>query len=95
MDKIKEAEELLSLLAQYGGKIVSTASLSPEWIAQAQASGRMYVDDSSLGYVWEPDIKRIPETDEEVEWMERWYPLKIELPEELKSPDFLFNPQTK
>jgi len=34
-------EELFELLAQYGGKIVSSNDLSPEWIEQARASNRM------------------------------------------------------
>jgi hypothetical protein len=83
-------ETLLELLALHGGKIVSTASLTPEWIEQARASGRMYVDNNSLGFVWEPDIKQFPETVEEVEWFEKWYPLPVELPEKLKDPSFLF-----
>lgn len=93
MSDNKQQEEitpLLEFLAQYGGKIVSTGSLEPEWINQARASGRLYVDESSLGYVWEPDIKQFPETEREVEWLERWYPLPVELPEHLKKPDFLF-----
>lgn len=81
---------LLELLAAHGGTIVSTASMHPEWIDQARASGRMYVDDNSLGYVWEPDIKDFPETPEEVEWFEKWYPLKVSLPEHLKNHFFLF-----
>ena len=84
-------KRLLELLAQHGGKIVSTAALSPEWIEQARASGRIYVDENSLGYVWEPNIDRFPETEEEVEWFEKWYPLPVEMPEHLKDPSFLFN----
>lgn len=83
-------EGLLELLAAHGGSIVSTASLSPEWIEQARASDRMYVDENSLGYVWEPDIKRLPETEEEVEWFKKWYPLKVELPPELDDPKLFF-----
>ena len=83
-------ETLLELLAQYKGSIVSTASLDVEQINQAKASGRMYVDENSLGYVWEPDIKRIPQTDEEVKFFERWYPLEVELPESLKDASFLW-----
>ena len=87
METIKH---LLDLLALHGGKIVSTASLTPEAINQARASGRMYVDEHSLGYVWEPEINRFPETAEEVEQFEKWYPLPVELPEHLKDPSFLF-----
>lgn len=83
--------KLFDFLAEYGGSIVSTASLSPEWIEQARASGRMYVDNNSLGYVWEPDIKRIPETPQEVEAFEKWFPLPAEIPEHLKNPSFLFD----
>lgn len=77
-------------MAEFGGSIVSTNSLQPEWIEQARASGRLYVDENSLGYVWEPDIKRMPETPEEVDFFERWYPVKVELPEHLKTLDWLF-----
>lgn len=50
----------------------------------------MYVDGNSLGFVWVPDISRLPETAEEVEFMEKWYPLSVELPDSLKDPSFLF-----
>lgn len=82
-------DNLLELLALHGGKIVSTASLAPEWIEQARASNRIYVNESGLSFVWEPDIKCFPETVEEVEWFEKWHPLKIELPEKLKSLDWM------
>ena len=78
-------KELLELLKQYKGEIVSTASLSTEFIAQARASGRMWVDDNGFGFVWEPDINRIPETEAEVEFFERWYPLEVEFPPELSA----------
>lgn len=84
---IPTIETLLEFLAQYGGKIVSTASLMPEWINQARASGRMYVDENSLGYVWEPDIKQLPTNDEELEFFKRWFPLDVEMPEKLSNPD--------
>ena len=85
---------LLEYLAQYGGRIVSTNSLSIEDIEQARAGGRMYVDDNSLGYVWEPEIKQFPETTEEVELFEKWYPLP---PKNLKDIDFfkLFKSSTQ
>jgi hypothetical protein len=91
VNKTKYMEQLLELLVLHGGKIVSTASLTPEWIEQARASGRMYVDDNSLGFVWEPDIKEFPTTVEEVEFLERWYPLPVELPAHLKDPSLLLN----
>jgi hypothetical protein len=88
-------EKLLELLALHGGKIVSTASLTSELIEQARASGRMFVDNNSLGYVWEPDIKQFPETEEEAEWLEKWYPLPVELPDDLKTPSFLIRKTTQ
>jgi hypothetical protein len=78
---------LLDLLAEHGGKIVSTASLTTEWINQARASGRMFVDENSLGFVWEPDIKRIPQTEDEVVWFEKWYPLHAPVPEDINTWD--------
>jgi len=93
--QMPQIKDLLDLLALHGGKIVSTASLSPEWINQARVSGRMFVDENSLGFVWEPDIKRIPQTDKEVEFFEKWYPLQSPLPEGLKDASFLFNKKDK
>jgi hypothetical protein len=84
-------ETLLDLLAQHGGSIVSTASLSLDQIAQARASYRLYVDDHFMGYVWEPSINPFPETKEEIEWFEKWYPLPVELPEQLKDAPILLN----
>jgi hypothetical protein len=80
---------LLDLMALHGGEIVSTASLNTYNIDQARASGRMYVREDSLGFVWipKPDF---PETVEEVEQFEKWFPLKAKLPESLKTPAFLF-----
>lgn len=77
---------LLELLAIYGGSIVSTASLKPEWIEQARASGRMYVDENSLGYVWQP-VSKIPTNEQEVKDFEKWFPLDMEMPQELKNID--------
>lgn len=84
LDKI---EPLLEMLALYGGHIVSTASLSPMWIDQARESGRMYVNEMGLGYVWEPPVDRFPETLEEVILFEKWFPLQVELPDGLKDYD--------
>ena len=84
---------LLNLLALYGGKIVSTASLQPIWIEQAKASGRMYVDENSLGYVWEPEFSRLPQTVEEVREFEKWYPLEI--PKHLITHTFIKPTKTK
>lgn len=75
---------LLSLLAQYGGSIISSNDLHPDLIAQARASNRMYVDEKSLGYVWEPPFAgRFPMTENEVELFERCYPIEVELPADL------------
>ena len=90
-----DKETLFRFLAQYGGKIVSTSSLQPEWINQARASGRLYVDGNSLGYVWEPDITKLPTNEDEVEFFERWFPLDVELPEELKTLDWMKNYKKK
>jgi len=82
---IPSIEHLLDLSAKYGGKIVSTASLSDYEIKQAIASGRMFVNESCLGYVWIPNEDDIfPETIEGVKQFEEWYPLDVELPDELK-----------
>jgi hypothetical protein len=74
-------ETLLGYLAQYGGAIVSTATLSPYDIEQARASGRMWVDSRSLGYVWMPR-QGIPTTIEEVQNFDKWYPNDPLIPEE-------------
>jgi len=83
-------KKLFDYLIEYGGQIISSNDLSPEWINQARASDRMWVDENGLGFIWEPDIKRMPETVEEVEIFEKWYPLEVELPDSLKNPDWLF-----
>ncbi len=75
---------LLSLLAEYGGSIISSNDLHPDLIAQARASNRMYVDENSLGYIWEPPFAgRFPMTENEVALFERCYPIEVELPAEL------------
>ena len=90
-------ENLLELLALHGGKIVSTAGMDVQFINQAKASNRMFVDENLLGFVWEPDfygggkLFMIPETEEEVAWFDKWFPLNFELPEKLKNPSFLFD----
>ena len=78
---------LFKLLAEYKGMIVSSSSLKSEEINQARASGRMYIDENSLGYVWIPDsdITNFPDTIERVKLFERWYPLNIEMPDSLKN----------
>ena len=75
---------LLSLLAEHGGSIISSNDLHPDLIAQARASNRMYVDENSLGYIWEPPFAgRFPMTENEVALFERCYPIEVELPAEL------------
>lgn len=89
-------ETLLEYLAQYGGQIISSNDLHPQWIEQARASNRMYVDDNSLGYVWEPNLEYgLPTNDEELEQFKKWYPLPVPLPESLKEPHFLFKNKEK
>ena len=84
-------QALLNYLAAYGGQIISSNDLQPEWIEQARASDRMHVDRFGLGYVWEPIFKNgFPETDKEVAQFEQWYPLPVELPQHLKDISFLF-----
>lgn len=91
-DRSKESgwKKLFEFLAEHGGSIVSSNDLSPDWIEQARASGRMWVDENSLGYIWEPDIKLLPTTEKEVEEFDRWYPLPIKLPKELDDPELFF-----
>lgn len=90
--KTPEVKDLFILLAKHGGSIVSTASLHPNLINQARASNRMYVDENSLGYVWEPPIAgRFPENQQEIEMFEWCYPLDVELPEDLISPQKIFD----
>lgn len=86
---MKTLTELAEMLKEYGGSIVSTASLSAESINQARAAQRMYVDDEGFGFVWEPNCL-LPTSEEEVQLFEKWYPIPIEIPEYLKKPDFIF-----
>jgi hypothetical protein len=72
-----DIKTLLNLLAAHGGTIESTASLSVEDIYQAEASGRMYVDENSFGFVWIPKAPLPPRTKEEVEFYEKWFPLEV------------------
>lgn len=82
--------DLLELLSTKGGSIVCSAALSEYMVRQAQASDRMCVNEDGIGYVWEPDMKRLPETEEEVKEFEKYYPLDIDLPEELKTLDWFY-----
>lgn len=77
-DKI---EHLLELLSLHGGVIVCSASCDHEEIRQARASGRMFVDENNIGYIWNPCIKEMPTNEKEVEFFEKWYPLDIEVDE--------------
>lgn len=90
---MKTLTELLELLMTKGGSIVCSASLSEYMVRQAQASDRMYVDENGIGFVWEPAMKLFLETDEEWAEFEKWYPLEMELPEELKTMDWFFERQ--
>lgn len=83
-------KKLFDYLIEYGGEIVSSNDLSSEDINQARASDRMFVDESGYGFIWEPKIEKLPETDKEVMLFERWYPLQAELPYELRNLDWLF-----
>lgn len=85
---VNDIRILLDLLAKYKGQIVSTASLDHVWIQQARASGRMYVDENGLGYVWEP-ISKFPTTDEEVELFEKWFPIEFKVPESLSAENII------
>lgn len=89
--KPQTLKTLLELLSLHGGEIVCTASLKPDQIEQARASGRMYVDENGIGYAWEPNIMMVPTTDEEVKFFEKWYPLDVEMPEKFKDPNFILN----
>lgn len=88
-EKLIEINKLLNLLSLHGGEIVCTASLDTNDINQARASGRMSVTENNIGYVWIPDIRKFPETDEEVQFFEKWYPLDVEFPEKFLSPDYV------
>lgn len=83
-------KKLFEYLIEHGGSIVSSNDLSPDWINQARASDRMWVDDFGYGFIWEPPITGFPTNDKELELFERWYPLPVELPEDLKNSDKLF-----
>jgi len=93
---MNDLKKLLDFLATYGGKIISSNDLDSYLINQARASNRMYVDENSLGYVWEPPFAgRFPMTEKEVEMFEWCYPLDVELPEKFKNIDWvnkIFNP---
>lgn len=76
MDTTITIDKLLGYLAKHGGRIVSYNDLTPYEISQATASGRMHVDQDSLGYVWEPKFKTgFPTEPSEVELFEWCYPL--------------------
>ncbi len=80
-----QIENLLELLAKHGGNIISSNDLHSDLINQAIASSRMYVDENSFGYVWEPPFAgRFPMTEEEVAMFEWCYPLPVEVPKHLK-----------
>ena len=79
-----DLKRLLEFLAIHGGKIISSNDLHHELIAQARASNRMYVDENSLGYVWEPAFAgRFPMTEEEVKMFEWCYPIEPVMPKDI------------
>lgn len=45
------ADDLLALLAESGGAILSTDALTPDEIQDARARGTLYVNGSGLGFV--------------------------------------------
>lgn len=87
----EEINPLLDLMALYGGRIVSSASLDPEQIAEAKDGGRMYVRNDSLGFIWIPPFPehRFPSTPGEVVLFEKWYPHEKPLPRGMETPDWL------
>lgn len=83
-------ENLLELLAKYGGTIISSNDLHSDLINQARSSNRMYVDENSLGYIWEPPFAgRFPENEKEIKMFHWCYPVPVELPEKLKDISWL------
>lgn len=75
-------ETLLEFLAMHGGSIISSNDLPPELINQARASGRIYIDNNSLGYIWEPPFaSRFPTNEKELEMWDWCYPLPAEIPD--------------
>lgn len=89
-NKMVNLTTLLELLTKHGGSIVSSNSLHPNLVAQAQASNRIYVDENSLGYIWEPPFAGcFPENDEEIDMWEWCYPIHPELPKEFQDLDWI------
>jgi hypothetical protein len=72
-------KRLIDKLIKEGGSIVCSSSLSVEDIRQATATNRFYVDNDGIGFVWIPDTGfLLPETIEQVEAFEKYYPLMPE-----------------
>jgi len=69
-------ETLLNYLKNYGGRIISSNELTPSDINEARLGNRMWVDNEGFGFIWVPQITKFPETVEEVELYESWYPVK-------------------
>lgn len=92
---MKTINELLDLLALNGGKIVSTAALKPYEIENARQTGRMFVNEDSLGFVWEPEcpISWFPKTSSEIrkleEWISKYHPIDPPMPVELEPENFM------
>lgn len=86
---LKTAEELLTLTTIFGGSIKCTSSIDNYELSQARASERMYVAEDGIGFVWIPEFKNgFPETVDEVKLFDKYYPLDIEPPDELKTLDW-------
>ncbi len=83
-------KKLLNSMKKYGGSIVLMTSLDLYDRNQARASSRIFTDKTQTSYIWNPPARLMPVTDEEIQDFERWYPLEVELPESLKSANFLF-----
>jgi hypothetical protein len=79
---MKTINDLLDLLVFNGGEIVCTSNLSEFEIAQAMACDRVFIRDDSMGFAWVPDIQRIPETSQELEFLQKWYPLPVVWPKD-------------
>ena len=88
-------EHLLDNLSKYGGKIISTSQADVNDIQNAMASERMFIDDFGSGFIWQPTIDKFPQTEEEIENFDKWFPIPSELPESLKNLDFLFDKNGK
>lgn len=80
----EDLKRLLEFLAKHGGKIINSNDLHHDLIAQARASNRMYVDENSLGYIWEPAFAgRFPTTEDELKMFDWCYPIEPEMSKDI------------